>query len=378
MFNKNKITYRFKYMETTNILFNLMLHFTPFCYIICGALLLIRRKDGDKSRILLAISVFVWGISMLASLIYHYYDTESMAQPVLSMISLNITLFVYFIMLLYPIEIVKPGMIGVKNTILLFSSWIGLNLFILIVAPDFRKLMSFQDIIQHIGEYNVLLRFAIAAYILSLSCITAFLPYKYNVSRVDIRWIRWFCFSLFISALLYTVWLLTGSNIVRLLMQITCLAYCIYITYQELYVRFTLPEAQSRHINIKQNISSEELDLAPSELWNKLKKVMQEKEPWLNPDLTLADMVLMIHSNRTTFSRVIRANGYDGFSSFINQRRILEFIKIIETQQGIGINEAFFEVGFRSKTTALRHFREYTGMIPSEYIQKRLLDKDNH
>lgn len=94
-------------MEIQNIFLNLMLHFTPFCYLICGTLLLMRRKEGDKSRILLAISIFVWGGSMLASLIYHYNDAAHTVQPVLSMISLNITLFIYFVMLLYPIEIVN-------------------------------------------------------------------------------------------------------------------------------------------------------------------------------------------------------------------------------------------------------------------------------
>lgn len=366
-----------KYMGVQNIFLDLMLHFTPFCYLICGALLLMRRKDGDKSRILLVVSIFAWGGSMLTSLIYHYNDAENTVQPVLSMVSLNITLFIYFVMLLYPIEIVKPGLITIKSTLLLFSIWIALNLFLLITAPDFRRLLSFDDVVEHIGEYNVLLRLAVAALILFLSCITAFLPYKFNISRVDIRWIRWFCFSLLVGASLYTIWLLTDSDFVRLLIQICCLFYCLCITYQELYVRFTTLPEQSVPINIEYDTLSVGSVLSASELWLNLEKVMAEQKPWLNPDLTLADMVSMVHTNRTTFARTIRENGYDGFSSFINQRRIQQFIRIIETEQVDSINETFFAVGFRSKTTALRHFREHTGMTPTEYIQKRLLDNGN-
>lgn len=260
---------------------------------------------------------------------------------------------------------------------MLFSLWIALNLFLLIATLNFIRLFSFEQVVEHIGEYNVLFRLSVAALILLLSCLTAFLPYKRNISRVDIRWIRWFCFSLFIGASLYTIWLLTGSDFVRLLIQICCLFYALFITYQELYVRFTVPQetGEAHPIYVEQDTLPKEHIVPPSELWLNIERVMTEQKSWRNPDLTLADMVSMVHSNRTTFAGVICKNGYDGFSSFINQQRILEFIRIIETRQVESISEVFFEVGFRSKSTALRHFREHTGMTPTEYMQNRLLDK---
>ena len=58
-------------------------------------------------------------------------------------------------------------------------------------------------------------------------------------------------------------------------------------------------------------------------------------------------------------------------SHYINKLRIEDFLQQIESGQYVNYQEAFFFVGFRSRSTALRNFRQLTGMIPSEYFQKK-------
>ena len=48
----------------------------------------------------------------------------------------------------------------------------------------------------------------------------------------------------------------------------------------------------------------------------------------------------------------------------------------IESKQADNFHEAFFEAGFRSLATAQRHFRQVTGMTPSEYFQKNETRKE--
>ena len=52
-----------------------------------------------------------------------------------------------------------------------------------------------------------------------------------------------------------------------------------------------------------------------------------------------------------------------------------KFLKIADSDKYVNVLDTFFKVGFRSKATALRNFKEYTGMLPSEYLQLKLKQK---
>lgn len=97
---------------------------------------------------------------------------------------------------------------------------------------------------------------------------------------------------------------------------------------------------------------------------------MDEEELWRNPDLTLEALAAHLNSNRTTLAQTIRRHGYEDYRHFINRRRIEEFLSAARTDPRISIQDTFFRVGFRSKITALRYFRAYTGIIPSEYLRR--------
>lgn len=363
-----------------------MLHFTPLVYLSCALLLFMRRKDGDTSRSMLAFSVLIWGILMLGNLVYHYNDPEGVKIEVLSIISLQITLFAFFAMVPYPAEVIASGRITIKNILILCASNVVILMIILLTQPEFRKLYSFSEIIQYIGEYNVWFRLVIALYFLPLSFIIFFVPYKHTKSRVNIRWIRLYCVGMLISTLIYIVWILTGSTNMRLVMQTYCLVYCLIITYQELYLRLPstsqhespvqktrtdLPERNERITNPR----DETIPLHKPLLWNKLQLLLREQQPWRNPDLTLNELASLLETNRTTLSKLIKESGYEGFNTLINTCRIHEFIHIIEHQEIDSLYETFFNVGFRSKATALRYFRQKTGTTPSNYLQKRLPKK---
>lgn len=358
-----------------------MLHFTPFGYLLCATLLFARREDADKSRVLLALSFFVWGCLMFGSLLYHYTDKVATTHEVLSMSSLNITLFAFFIIFLYPIEIIAPGRLTLKNILLLFGSNILLTLILLISRPEFTDLRSFDEIFQHIGSYNVLFRFIVAIYITTLAFFIFFVPYTNSRSRVNLLWIRLFFAGVFISTLLYVIWILTGSTILRLLMQIYCLGFCLIVTYQELYLRISNSSASAIYvkkatlsITSKEPVSVSKDVVLMSPIWKKLTILIEQQPIWRNPDLTLVELASMLGTNRTTLSNLIRDAGYDGFYGFLNTYRIKEFIKIIEKEEITSIHETFFDVGFRSKSTAVRYFRKETGTTPSEYLQRHNLD----
>lgn len=67
----------------------------------------------------------------------------------------------------------------------------------------------------------------------------------------------------------------------------------------------------------------------------------------------------------------MRENGYENYTNYINHLRIDDFLQQIETGESENFQEAFYFAGFRSRGTALRNFRQFTGMIPSDYFQKK-------
>ena len=67
----------------------------------------------------------------------------------------------------------------------------------------------------------------------------------------------------------------------------------------------------------------------------------------------------------------MRESDYENYSNYINRLRIEDFMEQIESWQMLNFQETFFFVGFRSRSTALRNFRQFTGSTPSEYFQKK-------
>ena len=101
---------------------------------------------------------------------------------------------------------------------------------------------------------------------------------------------------------------------------------------------------------------------------------MKEKELWRNPDITQENLAALLEISRPTLSTVIRENGFSGYKEYLNRCRIEDFLKIIHNNNGAGIQEAFFNVGYRSRTTAMQYFHEYLGCTPTEYLN-RLTDR---
>ncbi|MEG1949297.1 MAG: AraC family transcriptional regulator [Odoribacter sp.] len=355
-------------MGTLNTLLNIMFHFTPFGALLCAILLFMRRKDSDKARIVLAVSFASWGILMLGSTIHHYSDTIDTTKEIFSLISLNITVFVTFIMTLYPIAIINPDKQSIKNIFILFLPYILINVFLLLSTPEFRKFTSVEEIFLHFTKYDILLRFGFVVYMIIISFFVFYLPYKHTRSRVNLHWIHGYCLGMIGVIFFYTIWLFIGSDITRLLLQIYCLSFCLVMTYQELYIRLAFPLYEP--IPTKENTTTKTI----SPLQQKLLQLLEEQSIWRNPDLTIIELATLLGTNRTTLSKTIKESGFDGFYDLINTYRIKEFIYIIEHQKINGIHETFFDVGFRSKVTATRYFRQQTGSTPSEYLQHVLLN----
>lgn len=357
----------------------IMHHFYPLCGILGASLLFFRCKSGDRSRLFLAIC---FGLTGIMTLIMLYVGYENLHTPmnVLQIDKLNGGLLAFLMFFFYPIEVINPRWLTLKKGLLLLSPWILLNIWLIVFKPEFRVLMLFREIIEFSGELNVCIRLLLLIMMIPCSYLLFYIPYNWSKSRASTRWILWYTMGTQGITLLYVLCLLTGSIYPFIAHKIYCVLFIFVVTYQELYIRMSVVQSAPTPVKVKKSTYAVEdeicLSINQQELWAKLVKIMEDKKPWTNPDLTSADLVSLLNTNRTTFSRLINASGYDGYSSYVNQWRIKEFLKIIKHKEIKGIQETFYDVGFRSKATALRYFRQETGMTPSEYLQQLLVDKN--
>lgn len=103
-------------------------------------------------------------------------------------------------------------------------------------------------------------------------------------------------------------------------------------------------------------------------LWLKIDKTMVEQELWRDPDLTASAMIDRMNTNRTSFSKAIRHGGYDNFNNYLAHYRIQAFCKQAETEKIENIQDAFFNVSYKARTTAFTQFKRIKGVSPSKYI----------
>ena len=100
-----------------------------------------------------------------------------------------------------------------------------------------------------------------------------------------------------------------------------------------------------------------------------LRKMMEERKAYLNPELNLATMAELTGFSQKIISSILNQYIQKSFNEFVNEYRVLEFKEKI-MQPGthhLTIAGIAFECGFGSQPTFQRVFKEITGHSPSEF-----------
>ena len=113
--------------------------------------------------------------------------------------------------------------------------------------------------------------------------------------------------------------------------------------------------------------------LSDEVLWTRLNVKMEEEQSWRKPDLTICSLARSLGTNRTRLSQLIHKQGYSSFQAYVCEFRINAFLELLPINQTLNVQGLFYEVGFKSKVTALRYFRQRTGMTPTEYFKNVIL-----
>lgn len=113
-------------------------------------------------------------------------------------------------------------------------------------------------------------------------------------------------------------------------------------------------------------------EVAASEIYADLKRMMQNEQLYKNPALSLDELAKNLNVLPNHLSQVINSKEQRNFYDFINQLRIEHFIAIVSNpaNQQFTLLSLAFEVGFNSKTSFNRNFKKVTGLTPSQFLKK--------
>lgn len=334
-------------------------------FALCAFILWMRRVDGDRSRRILSV---VWLLVGLMFTSRALVDGQSVPSDVLPPANLVGGLLMVTLLCFYPIEVIRPGWLNAKRSfgLLLPTLLIGMTCHLLEVK--FRHLQSFSDMLAHIGEPDVygrlLLLFGV---ILPSALLLHVVPYNWMKSCVRLSWIRHYTYTILLISALYTVFMLTRNTLVSMTHLMVCISSALIVTYEELFTRISPPRSATPNRPPSRSRVSPPIE-ADSPLALRLNRLFKEEEVWLNPDLTVITLAQMLGTNRSYLAHAIQEAGYTNFADLINHHRVQAFCRLAEEGRVDSVQDAFFHVGFRSKETALRSFKKYTGFLPSEYL----------
>lgn len=375
-------------MDTEIQLYGFILNMIGWTFLLCWSLLWIRRRPGNLPRYCLAATYFIGWLHFTERLIAFCHTSAPMPE-VLSLSYVFGGVLGIATVYLYPIAVINSQWLVWKRGVLLVAPWIVVAVLLSVLPLEFRPLYSFGELAGHIREFNVWCRLLLTGVIPVYAFFLFYVPYNWMKSGITHRWIYYYTLWGLTISFFYMIFILTGSLTVICIHHTVCLLFCLVMTYQELFIRIAVPAEKTKEplplqtpsaslpaedmaaaTAMREEVNEEPETTACHPLWDQLNKLMKHEELWRNPDLSLEDLAARLGTNRTTLTQVIQRESKRGYKEYINRFRMEEFVKIINAKPRLNIQEEFFKVGFRSKVTALRHFKEYTGLTPTDYLRK--------
>lgn len=350
--------------------------------LLASLLLVLRRKTGERSRVILAVIVFFSVFNYIPRFIA--LCNGVVPDFVVSAKLLLVANFMVVSYIMYPIEVIAPGCLNFWRIIKLYSLWLFLLGVYLVTSRTGIHYTPYNTLLEMLPDahrFEVWFRLLLGLLIFLPGLFVFFVHRTRRYNNTDYIWLKKYSITLFINILAYVLILIFNHPILNISYYYISVGCSLYIVYMELFDRLIGKSVLEKNAEEK-DIQSEEATVedvqsssCPEQkntiLIDRLDAYMKKKYAWRDPYLSLNMLASELFTNRTTLAQVMRENGYESYTHYINKLRIEDFLQQIESGQYVNYQEAFFFVGFRSRSTALRNFRQLTGMIPSEYFQKK-------
>lgn len=335
-----------------------------------------RSKSGERSRVILGWII----LFSVGNYIPRFIALCRGEDPgvVISVPMLVLALFMVISYIVYPIEVISPGYLNFRRVLVLYSPCavlMGIYALLLHLGVDFPPYASMLDMLPEASHFHVWFRFLLALLILAPVLFIFFIPYTRRYNNVSQTWMLKYTFTLTLNTLAYLVVLFSDALPIKTLYYYVSAGCSIYIAYMELFERLI---ARTSTTEMKRPLTGANAPTSASNgsaarktpLSERILVHMHTTSDYRDPDISLNKMAAVLFTNRTTLANALHELGYSSFNSYINTLRVEEFIRRIREDATANYQDVFYDVGFRSRATALRNFKLHTGFTPSEYFSR--------
>jgi AraC-like DNA-binding protein len=350
--------------------------------LLVSLLLFFRREEGNnRSRLILSVivlfSVFNYSSRFLSLL---NGDIPEQVVSAKLLLQANFMILGY---IMYPIEVIAPGWLNFRRILRLYSYWIVLVILYVVTkwaGVQYTPFGSIVEMIPYIGRFEVLFRLVLSLFIF-LPGIIVFLMHRTRLyQNSDLVWVKKYVFTLTLNVVAYLLVVLFNNPVYNIVYYYISVGCSLYIVYMELFDRIIVKSVINESVEVVNaysaetpvvSVTEEIVKTKDLELIQRLENYIYTSKAWRNPDLTLNTLASELMTNRTSLGNALRSCGYEQYTSYVNRLRTEDFIRQIETGKTKNFQDAFFNAGFRSRSTALRNFRQFTGTTPSDYFSTK-------
>lgn len=377
------------------------LHFFP-CYIClfwAGVLLINIRKNSRAQNIwilvmiTLAISTYCWSIYELGTDDYYFYTKLSLVETYTGLLY-HTLIFFYFLAVLKkgPFKwktyfwLIPPLTIGTLSLIsyLLMGKEQSAD-FSRRLLENHERLTTFTSRFEELhytfvlkGYYTVI---AVQTPIMLTYILWRMLSYRWqlkeyfsNLKKKSLGniycMLAYLCLTIVISAF---TWYIEGHLRMDILMVIMgivyffmgCNVYDLDFTADMLVKELKhadkqVPQQEKENVTVITNVKYNERLLA-------FMKLINEDKIFLQSDLRLGNIAVMMQTNRTYISQMVNNEYNCSFSDYINSRRVDFAINLMRKNPNVSQEYIARQVGFLHGSSLSRAFKVHSGMTYREY-----------
>jgi len=195
--------------------------------------------------------------------------------------------------------------------------------------------------------------------------ITYSVKIRYMLFFFTFLWLIWVPYSIY--DLIYYNFDFPPSGFYLFYILFTVLTYCIGFFGFRLNSSIDYKESTSKGFKNKISVTPEMRELA-----TEIDCIMRQEKHYLNPKLSLRDFGLHVGAHPNKISTVINTVIGQSFRDFVNSYRIIDFKSRLESYdiEHKTILGLAYEVGFNSKASFNRVFKNTIGDSPIEYLEK--------
>ena len=280
--------------------------------------------------------------------------------------------YIYVLLLCYVIEIIHPRWLNFKRAAILFLPSTVLALYVLyyVHIGEITDIYSISRLTAESTTPNVLARIIFAAIYIPYSIILIIMRFKWKKPSIQ----------KYIDVLVLYVVLMGASYIFSrglqtfegyIIHELLYLLITITIIYTEHYERLHIPLESVRTYYQQPDILDNTM-ITVNVVAHNLRELMNDPTIWQDPELTADKVVNLVGTNRTYIQHAARQLGFANLSDMVHRRRIDYICECLRKDPNANIQDLFWDAGYRSRTTAWRHFTNIVGRTPTEFISRNI------